>query len=319
MQSITVKPSFPTTSKNPKAKSPIPSATPLKFQYTPSKDGVDLNLLILFHGLGKPKSRMRATRVQATDAAPFSTGDTEKPFAQLGERLQLPQTATLAVRAPALIPYFDDGFEWFPSFDLSTGDNLDSTNNILNPSSSNPDLPDAHPTRLSGLHATRALLTAFLTTHLIPHCGFDPSNIFLFGFAQGATVALDLALFGVVRNLGGVVGVAGYLLGAQATGERVPERRFEGPVLILQGEREFSGRAVPEKKFEQLKKFCDPSAKVAQVFVPGKGGEMPNSEREWRAVHTFFAAHLARRILQLEGMSDVYEVTVSGRVVVPQG
>ena len=48
------------------------------FSYTPSDDGVDENLLILLHGLG----------------------DAHVPFANLGKQLKLPQTATLALRAP---------------------------------------------------------------------------------------------------------------------------------------------------------------------------------------------------------------------------
>lgn len=35
---------------------PTPSVLkPWEFEYTPSKDGKDLNLLIMFHGLGKSK------------------------------------------------------------------------------------------------------------------------------------------------------------------------------------------------------------------------------------------------------------------------
>ncbi|RUS17369.1 Alpha/Beta hydrolase protein [Endogone sp. FLAS-F59071] len=277
MQSIRVQP--PNIPKVLNVKPPKPSATPLKFKYTPSRDGVDLNLLILLHGLG----------------------DTEKPFAQLGEKLQLPQTATLAIRAPTPIPFLDDGFQWFPAFNLSTGE----------------DLPATHPSRLEGLHATRTLLSTFLTTHLVPHCGFDPSCIFIFGFSQGGSVALDLALFGETRNLGGVVSVMGYLLDMQVEGgnkEKVAENAYEGAVLVLQGEKDeqLGGKAVGEKKFEQLKQFCSPDAKLSQLFIPKKGHQMPNSEREWHAIHTFFAAHLARRNLQLEAMSDVYEVSRAG-------
>jgi len=53
------------------------------FSYTPSDDGVDENLLILLHGLG----------------------DTHVPFANLGKQLKLPQTATLALRAPEKLVY----------------------------------------------------------------------------------------------------------------------------------------------------------------------------------------------------------------------
>jgi hypothetical protein len=51
-----------------------------------------------------------------------NTGDTEEPYKKLGINLKLPQTATLAVQAPEPVPYMDDGYQWFPSFDLLTGD-----------------------------------------------------------------------------------------------------------------------------------------------------------------------------------------------------
>ena len=57
---------------------PNKNAIPVPFSYNPSEDGVDENLLILLHGLG----------------------DTHVPFANLGKQLKLPQTATLAIRAP---------------------------------------------------------------------------------------------------------------------------------------------------------------------------------------------------------------------------
>lgn len=57
---------------------PRESAIPVPFSYTSSDDGVDENLLILLHGLG----------------------DTHVPFANLGKQFKLPQTATLALRAP---------------------------------------------------------------------------------------------------------------------------------------------------------------------------------------------------------------------------
>jgi hypothetical protein len=57
---------------------PREDAIPVPFCYTPSNDDVDENLLVLLHGLG----------------------DTHAPFANLGKQLKLPQTATLAIRAP---------------------------------------------------------------------------------------------------------------------------------------------------------------------------------------------------------------------------
>jgi len=34
-----------------------------------------------------------------------------------GKKINLPQTAIVALRAPFPIPYFDEGTAWYPSFD----------------------------------------------------------------------------------------------------------------------------------------------------------------------------------------------------------
>lgn len=52
----------------------------------------------------------------------YLLGDSKGPFANLGKNLKLPQTATLSVQAPEPVPYMDGHFQWFPSFDMLTGD-----------------------------------------------------------------------------------------------------------------------------------------------------------------------------------------------------
>ncbi|KAH8553205.1 Alpha/Beta hydrolase protein [Umbelopsis sp. PMI_123] len=252
-------------------KSPDKKKTELTFTFTPSADNVNLNLLILLHGLG----------------------DTEEPYRKLGINLKLPQTATMAIQAPEPVPYMDDGYQWFPSFDLLTGD-------MLTP---------ADPNRMKGLIRTRALLSK-LVQHLINDCSYLPSNIFFFGFSQGGTVALDQVLFGDHKNLGGVVSISGYLLEEQAH-EKIAGDKFKGNILVTQGDndRTIGEKRAAEKKLEIIKKYCDDSAKVSHFFVSGKDHSMPKSQLEWRAIHTFFSINLARRNIELENMSDVYLVS----------
>ncbi|CAH7690581.1 hypothetical protein BY996DRAFT_6417543 [Phakopsora pachyrhizi] len=70
------------------------------FEYLPSLDGLDSNLLVILHGLG----------------------DTEKPFVKLAQKLNLPQTAILTLRGPERVPLLEeDAFQWWESFDLLTG------------------------------------------------------------------------------------------------------------------------------------------------------------------------------------------------------
>jgi len=204
------------------------------------------------------------------------TGDTEEPYKKLGVNLKLPQTATMAVQAPEPVPYMDDGYQWFPSFDLLTGE-------MLTPSD---------PNRMKGLLRTRALLGK-LIQHLVNDCNYLPSNIFFFGFSQGGTVALDQVLFGDYKALGGVVSVSGYLLEEQAH-EKITGDKFKGSVLVTQGDndRTVGDKRSAQKKLDIIKKYCDPSAKVSHFFVPGKDHSMPKSELEWRAIHTYFSINL---------------------------
>lgn len=45
-------------------------------------------------------------------------GDNEKAFAKLGQSLALPQTATLAIQGPLVVPLLDDHErEWWPETD----------------------------------------------------------------------------------------------------------------------------------------------------------------------------------------------------------
>ena len=74
---------------------PQPSSVPIPFSYTPSDDGTDENLLILLHGLGEPWHQLIECHPDRR-----LLGDTHVPFSKLGRSLKLPQTATLALRAP---------------------------------------------------------------------------------------------------------------------------------------------------------------------------------------------------------------------------
>lgn len=115
MQSINVK----QVAKTNTVKNPDPRKVKLSFDYTPSADGINLNLLVLLHGLGNLKY-YNSTSLNTHWTYPI--GDSKKPFSNLGKQLKLPQTATLSVQAPEPVPYMDGCFQWFPSFDMLTGD-----------------------------------------------------------------------------------------------------------------------------------------------------------------------------------------------------
>ncbi|KAG8842668.1 hypothetical protein FRB91_004004, partial [Serendipita sp. 411] len=163
--------------QQPKAKQK-PSLDTLVFTYSSSQDGVDENLLILFHGFG----------------------DTHIPFVKLAKSLKLPQTATLAIRAPELIPFLleDDpqGFQWYPTYS-PLGELLPNPN----PSSTLEDL-------------TRLLV------HLVEECNWSSERIHLFGFGQGGSIATELGLQWNRthrKDLGSVITVSGPLLSYPTT------------------------------------------------------------------------------------------------------
>lgn len=60
---------------------PPPTSSTWKFEYAPSHDGKESNLLLMLHGLG----------------------DTCKPFFELGKQFKLPATCVLSLQAP--FPY----------------------------------------------------------------------------------------------------------------------------------------------------------------------------------------------------------------------
>ncbi|OBZ74866.1 hypothetical protein A0H81_05128 [Grifola frondosa] len=126
------------------------------------------------------------------------------PFGRLGQQLKLPQSATLALRAPEQIPYlYEQAFQWYESFD-PLGELLERPN------------------------PTPALdLMMKVLSHLTKDCSWPPHRIHFFGFAQGGSVAVELVLKWwraeleqqtksdgqrVARPLGSVVSVSGPLL-----------------------------------------------------------------------------------------------------------
>ncbi|KAK4050669.1 hypothetical protein OIV83_003395 [Microbotryomycetes sp. JL201] len=119
--------------------------------YTPPRDnGVESNLLVLMHG------------------------DTDKPFADLAQSLNLPQTCTLSLRAPERIPLLEEeAYQWWTSF-TELGELI----------------PNPNPTK------TVALLVDVIKHLTAPSPGpaWRPDQIHFFGFAQGGSCAAELAL-----------------------------------------------------------------------------------------------------------------------------
>jgi len=261
------------SSSGPRVKPPPKTnAISVPFEYTPSDDGTDENLLILFHGLG----------------------DTHVPFARLGKQLMLPQTATLALRAPEQIPYlYESAFQWYESFDL-LGEMLERPN------------------------PTPALdLLSKVFKHLAEDCQWPSDRIHLFGFSQGGSVAAEFALKWwraelekqrqnqiksseeqddaayIPKSLGSVVTIAGPLLSYPTIKTPSPT-----PLIALH-------RPPPSQTSlmsASLTAFKKAFSNVSEVALP-KGEGMPRSREEWEPIMRFWSEKLSRR--QVEGLYEV--------------
>lgn len=233
------------------------------------------NLLLLLHGLG----------------------DGPENFAKFAARLALPQTSALALAAPLTLPHGLDGHSWFDSFE-EDGTLIGSGTSAM------PDQRRQASIARSARPALRALLK------LLAHgCGWDLERIFLFGFAQGGTVALDALAHleepttGPCR-LGGVVSWCGPPLPDKSVSSPSTALR-RTPLLVVS--RAADGSTPPRLARDLFDGFVA-SAPLASTegpsteaetdnrhelhILPGRGVGMPASASEARLLMEFFAAHL---------------------------
>jgi predicted esterase len=118
-------------------------------------------------------------------------GDTNASFTKLGEQLNLPETACIAIQAPNPLPFDLGGMHWGEDmiFDSTTGE-MDMD------------------TGLQG--STRLILDQVIRDGLIGKCGYKTREIMIFGFAQGGMVGLQVAAE-LEEELGGVISIGGPL------------------------------------------------------------------------------------------------------------
>ena len=230
------------------------------FVDTVGEDGAT-NLLLLLHGLG----------------------DTPRPFAQLARTLALPQTASLALRAPVPLPCDMDGACWHASFD-----------------------PDGHVIGpLSGINRLQSLerecrcrLRRLL--QLLEQCGWPANQIFLFGYAQGGTAALDFALHAPSR-LGGVVSYCGLPLEEALRAPTKEEAAASGgtPCLLVAATADAQTPLPHARAMVGWLQSVWPCDEITLREV-NSSGAMAASEAEWRPVVEFLAKHIALRNHALE-------------------
>jgi predicted esterase len=139
-----------------------------------------------------------------------------------------------------------------------------------------------------------------LLNHLLTDCTWLPSQIHLFGFAQGGSVAAEFALnysnLHPDANLGSVVCVGGPLLSFPTL-----TKPCQTPILVFHRPPP-SESALPSRALTAFKKGF---GAVEEVKMEGEG--MPRSTGEWRPIMKFWSERLGRRVGE-----GVYEV-ISGK------
>lgn len=251
------------------------------------------NLLLLLHGLG----------------------DNPVAFARFAAQLQLPQTSALALPAPLPLPLGIPGTMWCESF---------SADGSLIARSS----PKADRRRLedSISSVTRVRLRRLLAL-LVRHGGWRLERIFIFGFAQGGSAALDLLehIDSLDENSGGCTGAEAGRLGGVVSwcgfpvteGSPLADRRVLGsrtPLLVVCGETdEQTAPETARRLFEDMlarwqPRHLSPSShaldespappkpsETEQTLkeLPGRGQGMVSSASEARLLMEFFARNLS--------------------------
>lgn len=135
-------------------------------RYSPSSDGVDENLLVLFHGYG------------------------EKSAASLlsfGQGMDLPQTAVLSLGGPAEVPLLPGHHGWFCGVDASTFELLP--------------LDKPHKRRFE--EASKLAKDLYVSIVRIAAARrIQLSNVQLLGYGDGGSLALQIALFAAASASG---------------------------------------------------------------------------------------------------------------------
>lgn len=196
-------------------------------------------------------------------------GDSDTAFFNLGKTLQktLPQTAVLTLQAPHLVPFLQGPhWMWWQSFDrfgeLLTAPNPTETVNSL----------------------------IALLDHLITHCGWPSASIHMFGFGQGATLALETLVSWTRAHtipLGSIVSVSGELISHPTTAP--------SSTPILQIARSATPLKLEDTRWASHRKTSTALQVHRLPLTPQGDDEGMLRNNEWDAVMQFWSERLRNR------------------------
>lgn len=178
-------------------------------------------------------------------------------------------------RLMASVPLMESSWMWYPSFDA-----------MFNPLPPSARDPSGTITKL------RSLLSSLIAQ------GWAAEDIHLFGWGQGGSVSLSLALnlassaIDGAARLGSVVTICGPL-----EGKTSPSGKSNTPVMYFTRTTNSAAETAVKNAF----------ASVEITHQAARGEDMPRSMDEWRAIMKFWGQVL-KRDDAWKGQGEVYEV-----------
>ena len=253
-----------------------------KYKYRHSFDGKDTNLLLLLHG----------------------AGDTHEPYDKFATRMELPQTATLAVSAKNVELPLNLGYTWFYEMDCM-GNTLkhDDKRRLAS-------LCRA----VDWLEHLLCLLIGFPSSDKNRISDNDvmswfPEQIFILGFSAGACLDMELCRSWKINQrlpLGGAICVCGGIkTEALSQQNKSNKNRADDTntaltdILIITGSND---ETYSEKSAMKSKQLYG-SSNVQLHVEDGKGHSMIENRNEMRAVMQFLSQRLVRRMTSMESMT----------------
>ncbi|KAL9054112.1 MAG: hypothetical protein Q9162_004369 [Coniocarpon cinnabarinum] len=190
-------------------------------------------------------------------------GDSAANFAVLGQRMNLPETVTVAIQGPAALPFDLGGYHW--------GDDI-----TFDQATSHMDID-------TGFSKSATVVRQVIDRVLVEACGFQRRRIHVFGLGQGGMVALSVAQLLADEELGGVVSLGGPL---PAENSNRNQTKSPTPVLVAHG----SSQTAVTINAAKMLKAAFATVKFHRWDRSGDG--MPSNRQEMLPVMQFLAQRL---------------------------